>query len=184
MQPNDEELENYEEDGLYVNFSDQEAATEGRDIEPLPSGKYLCTITDVDLRLCGPESKNPGKKYYAVEFTVVEDKRGGEFVNRKCWTNAMLFSPALYTIVQIMKAIGIPVNSGKGRIPEPSELIDQIVVVAGRYVGEQVDKKDPSKVYSPKFEPKSIMARAMWDSTGGAITGKKASSSARSSLLS
>jgi hypothetical protein len=183
MQPNDDQMMDNQGDGLYVNFSEEEAASEGRDIEPLPSGKYLCTITDVDLRE-SKSAKNAGKPYYAIEFTVVADKRGGQYVNRKCWTNAMLFNPALYTIVQIMKSTGWDVQSGRGRVPEPSELIDKQVVVGGILVGETKDKADPTKVYPPKFEPKSFMPPEKWDATGGAITGKKATASAKSSLLS
>jgi hypothetical protein len=182
-----DEFDMDDDGGLYVNFSEQEASSEARDIEPLPSGKYLVTITDVDLRSCGPESKNPGKPYYAIEMTVVEDKRGGEYVNRKCWTNAMLFSPALYTISHIMKALDMEVNPGRLKAPAPKYLIDQVIMIGGMYIGETKDKKDPSKVYQPKFEVKSIFAKTKWDGQAGTkgagtVTGKAAG--ARSSLLS
>ena len=179
----EDEMMDMQADGLYVNFSEEEAASEGRDMEPLPTGKYLCTITNVDTRECGPASKNPGKAYYAIEFTVVEDKRGGQFYNRKCWTNAMLFPPALYTIVQIMKAMGQTVQPGRGRVPEPEELMDLVLVVSGVQVGEQKDKTDSSKTYPPKFEPKSFMPKEKWVG-GGTITGKTATTSKANSLLS
>src|SRR5262245_62595892 len=92
-----------DEGGLYVNFSDDDAATEARDPEPLPAGKYFCTLTDVELK----ESKsadNHGKPMYNLVFTVVEDKAGGKYVNRKIFTNACLWPGALFTITWIMKA--------------------------------------------------------------------------------
>jgi len=53
-------MEDMDDDGgLYVNFSEEEAASESRDIEPLPTGKYLMTITDVNLRECGPGKQEP-----------------------------------------------------------------------------------------------------------------------------
>jgi hypothetical protein len=170
-----------DEGGLYVNFSDEEASSESRDMEPLPSGKYLATITDVDMRESKSE-KNYGKAYYAIEFTVVEDRAGGTLVGRKCWTNAMLFNPALYTISHIMKALNMPVSAGRLRVPSPAELIDQVIMIGGVKVGEQKDKTDPSKTYQPKFEPKSFFSKDRWAAAGTA-TGKT-SAAARSSLLS
>jgi len=175
------------EEDLYVNFSDEEASTTPRDIEPLPSGKYLCTIEEVEMRYSQSEKHN-GKPYYAIKFNVIGDKKGNVYVGRKCWTNAMLFPPALYTIQLIMKAIGFSEagKSGRTRVPRISELIDQTIVVAGVYVGETKDKKDPSKVYQPKFEPKTFFAPSAWNKAGaaGAASGKVASASDAASLLS
>jgi hypothetical protein len=175
------------DDDLYVNFSDEEAASTPRDVEPLPSGKYLCIMDEVEIAYCGPESKNPGKPYYRIRFTVVADKKAGIYVGRKCWTNAMLFSPALYTIEQIMKAIGFEGagQAGKKRVPRAAELLDKTVMISGLYVGEQKDKKDPAKTYAPKFEPKSIFPESAWTAgTGGTATGKSGTASGTASLLS
>lgn len=189
--PNDVNLDDlYDNDGeidLYVDFSSEEAGSESRDMEPLPSGKYLCQITKVDTRECGPESKNPGKPYYAIEFTVMEDKAGGQYAKRKCWTNAMLFSPALYTIENIMKAIEFSEagKTGRKRVPRPSELIDRIIVVQGRKKGEEKDKNDPSKTYAPKFEPGGYFKESTWKGGSvGSASGKTASAGDASSLLS
>ena len=173
------------DDDLYVNFSDEEAASTPRDVEPLPSGKYLVIMDEVDLAYCGPESKNPGKPYYRIRFTVVADKKAGIYVGRKCWTNAMLFSPALYTIEQIMKAIGFEGagQSGKKRVPRASELLDLTIMISGSNVGEQKDKKDPSKTYAPKFEPKSYWPESAWAAgISGTATGKPAASGTASLL--
>jgi len=153
--------DDFEDDGLYVNFSDEEAASEARDIEPLPSGKYLVRITDVDMREV-QSSKNLGKPMYNIEFTVIGDKANGQYVNRKCWTIACLFPPALYTISHLMKALNMSVTSGRVRIPKPEELIDQVVVIGGAYVGEQEAKDGSGKKYPPKYEVKSIFAETKW----------------------
>jgi len=176
----------YEQDddgGLYVNFSDEEAASESRDIEPLPTGKYLVTITDVILKECGPDSKNPGKAYYAIEFTVGADRKAGQYVNRKCWTNAMLFNPALYTISNLMKAFGLVVSPGRMKVPSAEWFVGKVLMIGGLYVGETKDKKDPSKTYSPKFEPKGFWPESKWEESGGTATAKS-TTGARSSLLS
>jgi len=164
------EFEGMDEGGaLYIDFSSDEAASESRDLEPLPTGKYLCTITDVTLKASQSE-RNPGKPFYAIEMTVVEDARGGEFRNRKCWTNAMLFHPALFTITHIMKATGFTVNEGRVRIPTPEDLIGKILVVGGIKMGETKDKNDPSKTYAPKFEPKSFFGQDKWKKPSGVVT--------------
>jgi hypothetical protein len=171
------------EDGaLYIDFSSEEASSESRDYEPLPSGKYLVTITDVELRESQSE-KNNGKPYYAIEFTVVDDLKGGGFAQakRKCWTNAMLFKPALFTITHIMKATGFPVNEGRVRIPTPAELMGKTLVVGGVKTGETRDKNDPTKVYQPKFEPKSYFGEDRWKGSaarGGTVTTKAGATTA------
>lgn len=154
---------------LYIDFSSDEAASESRDFEPLPSGKYLMVIADVKLKESQSE-KNPGKPYYAVEFDVVEDKSGGQYRGRKAWGNAMLFKPALFSITHIMKALGYEVTEGRMRIPTPEELMGRQLVVGGIKTGETKDKLDPSKTYPPKFEPKSYFPASTWKGSTGSVT--------------
>jgi hypothetical protein len=104
---------------LKVNFSDQEASSEAKSFDPIPSGKYPAYLTDVELAECGPNSKNSGKPYWKLEFTV----DGGPADNRKLWSNCMLFSPALYTLTQLLKAAGYNVSAGEMTLPDPDELI-------------------------------------------------------------
>ncbi len=94
----------------------------------------------------------------------------------------MLFNPALYTISHIMKALGYSVESGRMRVPSAEQLIGKVIVVGGIKMGEQTDKKDPSKKYPPKFEPKSFFGEAIWTGQGGVASGKAAAG--KSSLLS
>jgi hypothetical protein len=164
------DYENMGDDGaLYIDFSSDEAASESRDFEPLPTGKYLMTVTDVKLKE-SQSDKNFGKPYYAFEFTVAADRQGGKFVDRKAWTNAMLFKPALFTITHIMKALGFEVAEGRVRIPRADEFIGKVLVVGGVKTGETKDKQDPSKTYPPKFEPKSYFGAATWTPGSGSVT--------------
>jgi hypothetical protein len=170
--------------GIYVNFSDDEANSESRDIEPLPSGGYLVVIDECELAECGPNSKNPGKPYYKLRFNVVADKRGGTFVDRKCWANAMLFSPALFTIVHLLKALGMNVTPGEFEIPEADWFVGKTLMIKGIYVGEQTNKQTGDK-YAPKFEPKSFFSESQWNVTApGAKGGGQKPASSQSSLLS
>lgn len=90
---------------IRVNMTDQEAKSADR--EPLPKGKFHLKITDMDMNfVADPASKNQGKPYINFEFTVQD----GKYEGRKDWTNAMCFEGALYTISQILKAIGMDVS--------------------------------------------------------------------------
>jgi hypothetical protein len=103
-----------ETDGIRVNMTEQEAKSEDR--EPLPIGKYHLKITDMDIMFVkdqdanGNTNKNAGKPYINFEFTVQD----GPLATRRDWTNAMCFEGALYTISQILKALGhdVPEKGG------------------------------------------------------------------------
>lgn len=102
---------------IRVNMSDQEAKSTDRG--PLPRGKFHYKITDMEVNfVANAESANHGKPYLNFEFTVQD----GEYAGRKDWTNAMAFEGALYTISQILKAIGQDVNPNEGfDIPDERE---------------------------------------------------------------
>jgi hypothetical protein len=151
-------------EGLRVNFSDKEAESQAR--EPLPSGKYHVKITDVSLETCGPESKNPDKHYWAIEFTVQE----GKYSDRKCWTNCMLFEGALYTLSQLMKATGYDVTQGDVDVPEIDDLIGQDVQI--RVI---VKRADEEKGYDARNEVKGIMKWDDGSGIAGSSSGGKAS---------
>lgn len=112
---------------LRVNFSDEEAASEARDFEPIPGGKYAVKITDYEIRKSTSE-KNFGKPYWALTLTVQD----GKYEGRKLWTNVMLFNGALYSLSQLLKAIGREDALKSGQIPSGDELLgkDVVVVVA------------------------------------------------------
>jgi len=138
--------EMFEDDGLVVDFSSEEAATENLGSEPVPSGSYMTVITKCDIKACGEKSKNPGKPFYAIEFTVVE----GPYEKRKVFTNAMLFNPALYTISKLMKAVGLEPKAGKTKIPGASFWLGKELIVDGKVKG------DPNGEYGQRYEPNAF----------------------------
>jgi hypothetical protein len=115
-------------DGIRVNMSEQEASSTDRG-DALPIGKFHFKITDMDIMFVkdqnaqGEANKNAGKTYINFEFTV-QDTPGEwqQFAGRKDWTNAMCFDGALYTISQILKALGMDVPATGGFvIPDKRE---------------------------------------------------------------
>lgn len=135
-------------DGLHLNFSTEEASSEARSFDPVPSGKYVAYLTDVDLRECGPNSKNPGKPYWSLEFTVDE----GPYAERKLWTNAMLFEGALYTLAQLLKATGNAGALETGNVPSADSLIGSKVVLNVKKVLDKYQMKDASPNDPPTFK--------------------------------
>lgn len=110
---------------LQVNFSAEEASSEAQSFDPLPSGSYHVRITEITTKECGPSSKNPGKEYWNVEFTVQD----GEYADRKIWTNVMLFEGALYSLVQLLKATGHADAVKTGAIPDVEAFISTELTV-------------------------------------------------------
>jgi hypothetical protein len=173
----------------------KEAASESRDVELLPVGKYLTAISDVDTReVTNPpkpgKQDNRGKPYYAVEFTI----QGTDYAGRKAWTNAMIFEGALYTIVNILKALDIPFTGTDDNpvfqvpgyepnvVPEPGWFLGkQIVVRIGHRRGD-VKNKETGERYADKAEPNGFFSVKDWDASK-APSKAKAAASASNSLL-
>lgn len=134
-----------EEDGgedlgdLRVNFSKQEAESES--FVPLPAGKYNVKITSGSVKR-SKSSKNLGKPYYNLEYTVQEGPHQG----RKVFDNVMLFEGALYSLTQLLKALGYPVGQGSMAVPKLAELIGQGFVAS---VKVQPERTVDGKTYDP-----------------------------------
>lgn len=144
--------------GIVVNVSKKES--EAASFEDLPVGKFQMVISDVELRESKSE-KNKGKPMYAIEFTIAEtgDENHDKYAGRKAWTNACLWDGALYTIINIMKALDMPVDEGQLEIPAIDELVSQELIVRIGRTGEQ-KVTDPNtgeiKTYEAKNEPKGF----------------------------
>lgn len=140
--------EEFDLSNLQVNFSTQEAESEARSFEALPTGQYHVKITNCEVAKCGPASKNPGKPYYKVELTIQD----GKYADRKLWTNVMLFDGALFTIAQIMKAMGR--TPGRDKIPTISELIAYDFVVTAAKIADTYRIKEDG--WTPEDGPKPM----------------------------
>jgi hypothetical protein len=133
---------------LTVNFSQQEAESEARTFEAVPTGKYYCRITDVDVKRSKSE-KHAGKPYYALEL-VIQD---GKYANRKLWTNVMLFEGALYSLAQLHKALDFPMTGG---VIQPSQLQSRELVVIVQRVTDSYKIKQEQ--WTPGDGPKPMKA--------------------------
>jgi hypothetical protein len=119
---------------LRVNFSQEEADSKALDFSPLPAGKYKATVFDVKNERCGPDSKNPGKPMWNIQFRIAD---GEPHENRRVFTRAMLFEGALYTTSQLLKATGHPDAIETGNIPPGHTLVGSEVVIT---LSHQLDK--------------------------------------------
>jgi hypothetical protein len=153
--PEDTDNSAIDAEDLRVNFSDDEAKSEGRGYDPIPTGKYPARIVKVDLEKCSPKSKNPGKPMWNVQMIIQnEDNDDHKYHGRYLFARVMLFDGALYTLAQIDKALapyGEPWGAvtKTGVIPNQSELLDKMVTVS---VVKQVDKY---KIEEGEWDPNS-----------------------------
>jgi len=143
--------------GIKVVLSAKEA--DSKVLEPIPSGFYLVTLTDVELRESKSE-KNKGKPYYSIEHTVAE----GTYEGRKVFSNVMLFEGALYSAVQLVAALsGEQPEEGELEIPSAEELLGAQVWAKVKIVGERT-VVDPAtgekKTYERKNEVGGYKAQA------------------------
>jgi hypothetical protein len=146
--------------GIVVNVSKKESEAQSFDL--MPAGKYHTIISDVEMKESN-SAKNKGKPMYNIEFTVQEtgNENHDKYAGRKVFTNACLWEGALYTIINIMKALGYAVEEGALEIPEAEELlgkelITRVVVTPERTVVDE--NTGEKKTYEPRNEPKGFFA--------------------------
>lgn len=153
----------YDVNNLRVNFSEEEASSTAIDLEPVPTGKYHCAITEIETRFSNSE-KNKGKPYLAITLNCIS----GPYENRKFWANVMLFEGALYSLAQLLKATGHADALKTGAIPGPDEFIGKEVVV---YVAKVKDtykmKKEGTDEVLYKNEVKGFKPFDGGSSSGG-----------------
>jgi hypothetical protein len=140
LTPDDEE--ELDLGALRVNFSDEEAASEGRTFEPVPSGSYACQVVKVEVRK-SKSSKNFGKPYYSLSLQVIKDAdrfpKQFQYGGKYFFGSVMLFEGALYSLAQLHKALGWPMN---GSVIPPEELIDkELLVIVSRQKDDYTIKK-------------------------------------------
>lgn len=130
--------------GLQVNFTNDEADSEARVFAPAPTGWYKCSIFDIEEAESTSE-KNPGKPYWKLTLQCTQE---GDHFKRRFWGNVMLWDGALYSLAQLMKAVGreIP-KDGTFEIPDPEELIGIEILVS---VAKQ---RDTYQMEKPEYDP-------------------------------
>lgn len=130
---------------LKVNFTDQEATSVVREIPP--SGEYLVSITDGEIAIVKPGKKNTGKQFWKLKF-VIQD---GPYAGTTLLSTVMLFDGALYSLAQLMKALGYDINSGDFVVPGLDDIIGKQVNVRG--FKRPAETKDGQEL-SERFEIK------------------------------
>jgi hypothetical protein len=119
---------------LKIKISKDDAAK--RTFEDLPEGWYKVRIEDVELRESKSE-KNKDKdgwpRMYVFEFIVTEDSEPFDddgasiFAGRRFFNvNACLWEGALFTIIGIMRALGVDLEEGEGEIPDITDPEDEM----------------------------------------------------------
>jgi hypothetical protein len=130
--------------GLQVNFTNQEAESEARVFTPAPSGWYKCSIYDIEEKESTSE-KNAGKPYWAVTLQCTQE---GDHFKRRFWGNVMLFDGALYSLAQLMSAVGIEIpKDGTFEVPDSESLIGQEILVSVAKV------RDTYQMNKPEYDP-------------------------------
>jgi hypothetical protein len=147
---------------IKVNVSDQEDKS-GGDYVPLPSGNFHCVITDVEPKSSASQD-NFGKPMLYFRFT----NQDGPYADRVQGTNACLWSPALYTIIGILKAIGEYENCKKdGEL----EIPDEPEFYLGRSIGVRRGLNKKAKERNPEDDPSSwieVKGFSAWSADGEA----------------
>jgi hypothetical protein len=156
---------------------DEAVANGSSDFKPLPAAWYDVEIDEVEEKE-STSTKNPGKPMYKYKLKVV----GGDHDGRILFVTACLWQEAIYTQVDIQKALGIePEDLGNGKkkfvIADEDDLVGKElkvrVIQKDKYVkpGEQPEKNEDGSLVQDN-EVKSFKAR------GAATPGTKAKAKA------
>lgn len=120
-----------------------ESVAAGSDFAPLPAAWYKVEIEDVEEKE-SKSSKNLGKPMYKYKLKVV----GGDHDGRMLFVQACLWKEAIFTQVNIQKAVGIaPAEPVNGKVPfiiaDEDDLIGKEMLVRviqkDKYVAEGED---------------------------------------------
>lgn len=110
-----------------------------RTFGPAAPGWYPVEIDEVDVKVAGPNSKNPGKPMYGITYVSTDkDLHSGKFFG----DNICLWQGAHYSLVGITKALGITSGPGELIVPTDDELLGKELEV--RVIIEKYKKKDGS----------------------------------------
>jgi len=125
-------------EGLHVNFTGEEASSEARVLKPAPNGWYHCTVFEIEEKEAGDEAKNPGAPYWAVTLQCIQE---GDHYKRRFWDNVMLFNGALYSLAQLMKALGYDIKQEDFEVPDIEEVIGKEVLISVARVRDKYNEK-------------------------------------------
>lgn len=133
---------------LRVNFAD----TELKDFEPVPTGWYLASITDAEVR----ESKT-GNDYVWLELTIQQPE---QYAGKKVWNNASLQSHALFTLLEVGLACDL-IEEGQTEFEfDVDDFIGKEVAIRCKY------KKETSEFDASNDVKKTLSADQYYEKAG------------------
>jgi len=98
--------------------------------EPLPAGKYECSVFEAEMKEAGPNAKHPGSQYIGFTFNVTEE---GEYQNRKLWHNVSLVPEARGMLKAFLKVFYTEDELNDPEFEfEPGDLVGQPCVAVVR----------------------------------------------------
>lgn len=114
--------------------------TNTKGFEPLPSGIYVCSVTEVE------ERQGPNAPYIHWRFTVEE----GEFTGRHVWYNTTLKDDALFALRGLLNALSEePTPDGPFSF-DPTDYLGKlcrVTVELSTYNGKPVNNVKEVKLY-------------------------------------
>jgi hypothetical protein len=137
---------------LKVNFTNEEATSKVREVPP--SGEYLVNITDGKIKYVKPGKPNVGKPFWQLTLVIQE----GAYAGTSLLSSIMLFDGSLYTLAQLMRALGYDPNAGDFTVPPLEKLLGESVVVKG--FKQPARTLDDGTELSERFEVKGFKKAA------------------------
>jgi hypothetical protein len=161
MGADDEEFDNE----FRIDFTNVKA----RNFDPVPTGKYLCAVTDYERRMTGESAKNPNQPMFNFEFTIQQPEKVKEMdtAERKVWNN---FMPTIESTHGILKsflgALGFDVSGALTFKPDAIMQLDLEERLLVLKLGIQPQRKVGDKTYEASNKITGYYHRNTWTGTG------------------
>lgn len=98
--------------------------------EIMPTDQYLATFAKFDVRTSGPESNNPGNKYFNLEFHIDADEHPA-YKNRRQWGGLGATPDSLWAAKEFLLAMGYPREELEDEDgDDPNDMTNEEIVAA------------------------------------------------------
>lgn len=139
---------------IHVNFSDDEASSEARTYEVVPTGEYNVAVTECELKAVAKQGENHGKPFYNMKLII----QGGKYEGKWLFVSVMLFEIISkkdgkgknFLLSQLIKSLGVPV------IPDQETAVPSAADIQGKKLVAVVAKEKDDH----KSEPGSVVYKA------------------------
>lgn len=121
---------------MKIDFSTIDEAT---DFKPLPEGRYLCVLDNIDETT----TKESGADLWKLRFRVID----GEFTGRTIFDNMVFSEKALKRVKLMCSRLGLDVSKEMDLVPSMIKGKNVFITVEiGEYEDPQTGKKKPKNV--------------------------------------